>query len=148
MSSSLTLSKSLAIGVALIFSFAVSAPLLGQNRLSDKDVEQLMNNTYQDAKKFQSMFNQSVSKSTIRKTSQEKDAKKLVDTFQKGTKDLKEHFKDTKKSDPYLQNTLDNARQIEKIMHDVQLGPETTTQWAKVRKELDDLADAFNLSTH
>jgi len=137
---------SLVVGAALIFTLVICVPLLAQNRLSDKDVEQLMNNTYQDAKRFQSAFNQSVSKSVIRKTSQEKDAKNLVDEFQKSTKALKEHFKQTKKSDPYLQNTLDSARQIEKTLHDVQLSPESTTQWAKVRKELDDLAAAFNLS--
>ena len=38
---------------------------------------------YDDAKKFRSSFNPSISKSTIRKTSQEKQSKRLVDQFVK-----------------------------------------------------------------
>lgn len=76
-----------------------------------------MENLSNDSKRFQSAFNNSISKSSIRKTSQEKDAKKLADNFTKSTKALYEHFKKTKKSDPYLQNTLNYADQLEKLQN-------------------------------
>lgn len=66
-----------------------------------------------------------------------------MDDFLKATKALKDHFKQTKKSDPYLQNCFDDGRQIDKLLRDVQLSPGTITQRAKVREELDTLAAAL-----
>ena len=143
-----TLSRALPILLALLFAVAAAPSFAAQTRMSDKDVEQLMKNMGQDSRKFQSLFDAAISKSVIRKTSQEKDAKRLVDTFQKGTKNLYNHFKQTKKSDPYLQNSLDTATQIEKLLQTTQLDADTNAQWAKVRKELKDLAAAFNLPAH
>jgi len=145
MKSAATLSRALSVFLVFLFAFAALSSLAAQTRMSDKDVEQLMKNMDQDSKKFQSLFNSAVSKSVIRKTSQEKDAKKLVDSFQKGTKTLYDHFKHTKKSDPYLQNSLDSAAQIDKFLQTTQLGADTNAQWARVRKELNDLAAAFNM---
>ena len=130
--------------LSLLCTFAVSA----QSRLSDKDLEQRMQNLNNDSKKFQSNFNNSISKSSIRKTSQEKDAKKLADNFTKSTKALYDHFKKTKKSDPYLQNTLNYADQLDKLQSSVQLDSTTAASWTKVRTQLNDIANAFNLPTH
>lgn len=48
---------------------------------NDKDLDRLITSMYDDAKKFRSSFSPSISKSTIRKTSQEKQSKRLVDQF-------------------------------------------------------------------
>ena len=122
-----------------------ASPATPQARLSDKDVEQRLKNLNDDTKKFRSTFNNSVSKSTIRKTSQEKDAKKLVETFQKQNSELYEHFKKTKKADPYLQNSLNSADQIDKILHSTQLDSATNSQWARVKSQLGDLGKAFQM---
>lgn len=148
MKSPVPFSRVLPVLLALLLVIAALPSLAAQMRMSDKDVEQLMKNMNQDSKKFQSLFNSAVSKSVVRKTSQEKDAKKLVDTFQKGTKTLYDYFKKTKKSDPYLQNSLDSAGQIDKFLQTTQLDADTNAQWAKVRKELNDLAAAFNMPGH
>jgi hypothetical protein len=129
--------------LALLFA-AVALP--AQTRMSDKDVEQLMKNLNQDSKKFQTLFNSGVSKSVIRKTTQAKDAKKMVDNFVKGNQALYDFFRQSKKSDPYLQNSLDSAKQIDSFLQKTQLDADTTAQWGKVHKELSDLAAAFHLS--
>jgi cell division protein FtsL len=92
-----------ALALSLIFTSVTPA----QSRLNDKDLEQRIKNLNSDSKKFQSSFNSALSRSSIRKTSQEKDAKKLADNFTKSTKALYDYFKKTQKSDPYLQNSLD-----------------------------------------
>src|SRR5262245_13845826 len=74
-------------------------PSATAQRLSDRDVEALLGNLKSDTKKFRSSFNSAVSKSTIRKTSQEKDAKALVERFQKQTESALDEFKDKKKLD-------------------------------------------------
>jgi hypothetical protein len=131
----------LALALAMISTSVVGA----QSRLSDKDLEQRIKNLNSDSKKFQSSFNNAISKSSIRKTSQEKDAKKLADTFTKSTKSLQDYFKKTKKSDPYLQNTLNYASQLDKLQSSVQLDSSTSAQWTKIRTQLNDIANAFNV---
>jgi hypothetical protein len=72
--------------------------LPAQTRLSDKDVLQYMNNLKHDGKKFRSSFDSALSKSTIRKTTQEKDAKTLAQNFEKQTNSMYGKFKKTTKS--------------------------------------------------
>ncbi len=134
--------------LALILSLICSTAAVAQTRLSDKDLEQRIKNLNSDSKKFQSAFNNSISKSSIRKTSQEMDAKKLADNFTKSTKSLFDYFKKTRKSDPYLQNTLGYADQLEKLQSSVQLDSTASSQWTKVRTQLNDIANAFHVAVH
>jgi len=124
---------------------AISVPSMSaQERLSDKDIEHMMNNLKDDAKSFRSTFNKAVSKSTIRKTTPEKDAKKLVESFQNQTEDMLKQFQSSKKADTTLPVVLQSASQIERIKTDVALGPAVDSQWAKIRTELDTISQAFN----
>ena len=141
----LTRSAMLLTGLAVALSLFCSMGLPAQTRLSDKDVEQHMKNLKDDAKKFRSSFNSALSKSTIRKTSQEKDAKTLAQNFEKQTNSMYETFKKSTKSEPYLQNSLDTARQIEKVITSTQLDTATNTQWSTVKIELNTLANAFHV---
>jgi hypothetical protein len=130
--------------VALLLSLTSFSSAGAQARLSDKDLAQRIQNLNNDSKKFQSSFNNSISKSSIRKTSQEKDAKKLADNFTKSTKSLLDYFKKTKKSDSYLQNTLDYASQLDKLQSSLQLDSTTASQWTRIRTQLNDIANAFH----
>ena len=93
-----------------------------QTRMSDKDVEDMRKNLNEDAKKLRSSFNSAVGKSTIRKTQQEKDAKALVERFQKQTEGMLDHFKDKKKVDAELSSVRSSADQIDTILTTTQMG--------------------------
>jgi len=136
-----------AVFVALlsVLPFFFAAPLTAQSRLSDKDLEQRIKNMNDDVKKFRSTFNSSVSKTSIRKTTQEKEAKTLVGNFQLQSKSLYDKFKKSKKADPYLQSCLDSASQIDKLLQSTQFDSNTTSQWAKVQSQLKDIASAFHV---
>lgn len=67
------------VAVMLMAATGGAAAASAQGRMSDKDAESLMKNLTEDAKRFRSAFSSAVGKSTIRETSQEKDAKALVD---------------------------------------------------------------------
>lgn len=116
-----------------------------QQRLSDKDVESTMKNLKEDSKRFQSSFNSAISKSTIRKTSQEKDAKTLVKTFQSQTETMLNVFQDKKKADTTLPGVLGTAKQIDGVLSSVSLGGTTVSDWAKCKAELNILANEFNM---
>ena len=54
---------------------------LAQGRLGDRDLERLMQNVKDDAPPFRESFDNALKKSTIRKTSRERDARALADTY-------------------------------------------------------------------
>ena len=68
------------------------------NRLSDKDLESVMSNLKADAKAFRPRFDSAIKKSSIRKTSQAKDAMNLASTFEKQTSSALNEFKKTKRA--------------------------------------------------
>ena len=118
----------------------------GQGRMSDKDIEETMQNLKNDAKHFQSSFNSAIGKSTIHKTSREKDAKALVKTFAQQTDSMHNTFKSSKKADTSLPGVLSNAQQIDKLLADVPLGDNVTSSWSRVKSELNTLTSAFNMT--
>ena len=125
----------------------LAAPVVwGQGRISDKDVEATMQNLKNDAKHFQSSFNSAIDKSTVRKTSREKDAKALVKTFAQQTDSMHTVFKGSKKADTSLPGVLDNAQKIDKLLADVPLGDNVTSSWSRVKSELNTLTSAFNMT--
>ena len=135
------ITRALATALALIaFTLSVSA----QDRLSDKDIQALMNNLKNDTKSFRPQFNNAVHKSIIRKTSREKDAKALVQTFENQTNALLENFKKSKKADG-LPATLDTSDQIEKLINELKLDA-VTSSWQKIRAELNQLSTAFGIA--
>jgi hypothetical protein len=87
--------------LSMVLSLICAASLSAQSRLSDKDVQQHMKTLKDDAKKFRSSFNSALSKSTIRKTTQEKDAKTLAQNFEKQTNSMYETFKKGTKAEPF-----------------------------------------------
>jgi hypothetical protein len=124
----------------------VSPPLNAQ-RVSDRDVEAMMRNLHEDAKNFRAGFDEDLKKSTIRKTSQEKDAKKLAENFEKQTGQMLDEFKKTKKGDVAVENTMNSAEEIDRIVGSIQVSPRVNSQWEKVRSELAQISNAFGIHT-
>jgi hypothetical protein len=116
-----------------------------QGRLSDKDLQRLMQNLKDDAQRFRQSFASALKKSTIRKTSREKDAKALGDTFAKQANQVLETFKHKQKADPAVAELVDTAAQIEPLVYSLKLNQQTTAQWEKVRTELHQIAEAFGV---
>ena len=131
----------------LLFSGLSLTGVRAQNRMSDKDVEATMKNLTDDTKSFRSAFDSSIGKSTIRKTSREKDAKAQVKNFEGQTETLLNHFKKKKEANDYLPSVLDTANQIEGLLKEVQFDSSTTMRWNKVRADLDQISTAHGLPT-
>jgi hypothetical protein len=116
-----------------------------QTRMNDEDVERTMKNLKEDSQRFQSTFNSAISKSTIRKTSQEREYKNLVKTFRDQTEAMLNAFQDRKRADTTLPGVLDTAKRIDGVLGSVQLGENTTGDWARCKAELKALAEAFDM---
>jgi hypothetical protein len=116
-----------------------------QGRLSDKDIENLMGNVKDDVKSFRPMFNSAISKSSIRKTSREKDAKNLVSALEKKTEAMRDTFRRTQKAEGNVQDVVSTAQQIDNLVYSLQLDPKTASQWEKIRGEISQVSAAFGM---
>lgn len=119
-----------------------------QSRVNDKDVQSMMRNVRDDAKSFRMSFDSAVKHSTIRKTSQAKDARHLVATFERQTNEMYDRFKKHHQGGGNLDAVLNTAGQIDSLVYSVQFGPEVNAKWQKIREELHPIAAAYNLPEH
>jgi lipoate-protein ligase A len=129
-----------------LMSFSQPAVLHAQSRVSDKDVEALMKNLKEDSKSFRENFDAALKKSAIRRTSQEKDAKGLIASFEKQTDSMFNEFKKTKKGDVAVETTISSAQEIERLIYNLQLDSKTLSQWEKIRSELERVSSAFGIN--
>lgn len=116
-----------------------------QSRVSDKDVASLMGNLKDDVKSFRPKFNDAVHKSSIRKTSKEKDAKNLVERLRKETEAMQRQFQKTKKGDTELRVVMSTASQVDELVSSLQLGQDVQTRWGKIQTELRQIQSAFGI---
>ena len=130
---------------ALMIALLLVPASFAQDRMSDHDIENVMKNLKEDSKRFQSAFNSSIGHSTIRKTSQEKDAKGTVQTFRNQTEHMLDVFQDKHKADDTLPLVMATAKQVDGILGTVQLNGATMSTWAKCKSELHILGVQFNL---
>jgi hypothetical protein len=117
-----------------------------QTRINDKDLERLMHNLRDDAKSFRQPFTSALRKSTIRKTSQEKDAENLAALFERQTEALLNNFKRTQKGDSSLSAVQSSAQQVGDIVSRYHLGPQVTSRWEKIRTELGQVLAAYGIT--
>lgn len=128
-----------------VLASAIAPAARAQSRMSDKDVQALMGNLKDDAKSFRPKFNAAVHKSSIRKTSREKDAKDLAVRFEKQTDGMLNQFKKSKKADNELRAVMSTASQIDQLVGSLQLGPQVSASWNKIQTELHQVQNAFGM---
>jgi hypothetical protein len=122
-----------------------SRPAPAQGRMSDKDLQRLMQNLKDDAQPFRQTFANALKKSTVRKTSREKDARALTDTFAKEASQALETFKHNQKADQQVAALVNTAAKIDPLVYSLQLDTLTTSQWERLRSELHQIAQAYGV---
>lgn len=103
-----------------------------------------MKNVSEDSKKFSQSFKKAVEKSSIRKTSREKEAKQLADRFVEQTKGMAGKFDNNKKADQTLPVVYQSLNQLDKIIRDLSLSGGVTADFEKVKSELNRVAEQFS----
>jgi hypothetical protein len=129
-----------------LLSMLSGATARAQSRLNDKDMARLMQNLSEDAQPFRQSFANAVKKSTIRRTSQEREARGLADTFAREAKHAREAFRHKRKAESEVTAMVSTAGQIDALVYSLRLNPTVTAQWEKLRTELHLVAGAFGIS--
>jgi hypothetical protein len=131
---------------AILFMLVAPRVASAQERLSDHDVLELMKNLRQDTKPFVSTFTSSISKSGVRKTTQEKIYKALAKTFQQQVEEMVSGFESKHSADATLPAVLQSAHQIDDVFIDVQLEGSAKPDWIKCKAALQRIAAQFNIA--
>jgi hypothetical protein len=135
------------LGLVILFvlTCCTNLPVTAQGRLSDKDLLRLMQSVKDDAQRFRQTFGDALKKSTIGKTSREKDARALADAFAKQTSSAVEAFKRDRKAEPQVTALIDTAAQIDPLVNSLHLTGQTSSQWEKLRLELHQISQEFGV---
>jgi hypothetical protein len=132
--------------VLLATVMGVGRPAAAQGRLSDKDLQRLLQSLKDDAQPFRGSFANALKMSTIHKTSKEKDARMLADSFAKQANSALEGFKHNQKAEQPVTELVHTAAQIDPLVYSLQLDTATTSQWERLRGELHQVAQAYGVT--
>jgi|GEM_PF-409495 len=137
-----TLIASLVFG---IFALCAIPSAQAQSRVNDRDMQALMKNLHQDSKSFRDAFDSAVKKSTIRKTSQAKDARDQAKVLVHQTNHLLHRFQRDHNGQAEFNDVMTTAGQLNATMHSVQLNGKVMERWEKIRSEIRRIADAYGV---
>jgi len=131
----------------LVASFAVvvraqDAPY----RLNDKQVKKLMAQLKKDTGRFRKSFDSSLDRSRLNGTNREDDINRFVKTYEHATERLYSRFKDNKSVGTDVEAVLDGAAEIDRFMTRRMASERAERDWAAVRQDLRQLAEAYNVT--
>jgi hypothetical protein len=126
--------------------FAASAFASAQGRVNDSDLQKMLENLRDDAKSFRHPYESALKKSTIRKTSAEKNTKALGETFERQTKAAVDEFKHDHHAGSQISGMFITAHGLNSVIPNLQ-SPATTSQWAKISQELEQVSSALGQPT-
>lgn len=116
-------------------------------RVSDREVERTLRAIEQQSDRFRSALDSSLDKSWLNGTSDEDDINRFVKEFYERTKTLRDHFDDRKSTSADVQAVLDRAVSIDAFMRRNRMRDDKATrEWDRLRGNLDELAQVYNVS--
>ena len=125
----------------------INAQVVGQPyRLNDKEVERILTRIENQTKTFRKSLDSSLDRSRLNGTNREDDINGFMKSFEDQTKHLRDRFKDHKSVAADVQAVLDRAAEIDSFMARQRLRGRAEEDWSALRGNLDELAQAYNVS--
>lgn len=115
-------------------------------RLNDKQVKKLMAQLKKDTGKFRKSFDSSLDKSRLNGTNREDDINHFLKSYEDATERLYSRFKDNKSVGADVEAVLDGAAEIDRFMTRRLASERAERDWAEVRRDLRQLAEAYNVT--
>src|SRR5437773_9472540 len=126
----------------------VMGQVLGKpDRLSDKEVEAILRRVEKQADNFRKGLHDSLNRRRFDKTHREDDINAYVKDFYQETARLRDHFNHHRSTAPDVEAVLDRAARIDGFMTRYRLDARAEDDWAALKTSLDELAQAFNVSS-
>jgi hypothetical protein len=123
------------------------AQVVGQPyRISDKEVERILHRMEDQAKKFRHSLDAALDRSRLNGTNREDDINAFIKNFDEQTKRLHDRFDDHKSVAADVEAVLNSAASIDQFMRRQQLSERAQNDWSTLRGNLDELAEAYNVT--
>ena len=115
-------------------------------RLNDQQVGQLLSRTKRDAERFRQSLERALDRSRIDDSRDEDDINQLVKDFAETTDHLNDHFDRRQVVTFDIEDVLRRGVSIDSFMQRHQLANPAENAWLAVRRDLDELAGAYNVA--
>jgi len=115
-------------------------------RLNDKQVKKVMAQLKKDTGRFRKSFDSSLDKSRLNGSNREDDINRFLKNYEDATERLYSRFKDNKSVGADVEAVLDGAAEIDRFMTRRLASERAVRDWASVRQDLRQLAEAYNVS--
>ena len=115
-------------------------------RLSDDQVERLLERIEKAADKYRESLDDALDKSPLDDSKREEDINKYVSEFEDATDRLEKRFDDDKEAAEDVREVLTRAARIDGLMGRYTLTDRAQSDWRLVRTDLDELARAYGVA--
>ena len=115
-------------------------------RLSDKEIERILHRIEEQSGKFRGSLDSALDRSRLNDTDREDDINAFIKEFEQEVKRLHDRFDDRKSVAADVQAVLDRAARIDGFMRRRGLSERAQNEWSTLRANLDQLAEAYNVS--
>ena len=123
------------------------AQVVGQPyRLNDKEVERILHRIENQANKFRHSLDAALDRSRLNGTNREDDINAFIKNFDEQTKRLHDRFDDHKSVAGDVEAVLNSAASIDQFMRRQHLNERAQNDWSTLRGNLDELAEAYNVT--
>jgi hypothetical protein len=113
------------------------------SRLSEKEMKDLLSRIEKQAAAFRSSLKDALDHSRIDDTKREDRIKDFVKEFDHSTERLKERYSDKNTASSVVEEVLNRAARIDDFMSRHHFSPRAENDWAALRDNLDQLAEAY-----
>ena len=137
------------ISLAVVFALAsmgLTVQAQRPYRLNDQQVQQIIRRIENRTDVFRSSLDAALDRSRIDGTNREDDINRFVREFEDATDRLRDRFNDRRSVAADVEEVLDRAMNIDDFMRSRRLGVRAERDWANLRMDLNELAQAYNVS--
>jgi YMGG-like Gly-zipper len=131
-----------AYGVSWNWTDSQSVP----SRLSDEQIGQLLTRTKKSVDRFRHSLDRTVDRSRIDGSREDNNINQFVEDFAETTNRLRDHFDRRQVVTNDIEDVLRRSVSIDSFMQRHQLAAQAENDWLAVRRDLDDLAHAYNVT--
>jgi hypothetical protein len=115
-------------------------------RINDQQVKQLLARTKKNADQFRNSLDRALNRSRIDDSREEDNINQLVTDFAETTNHLSDHFDRREVVTNDIEDVLRRGVSIDSFMQRHQLAAQAENDWLNVRRDLDELASAYNVA--
>lgn len=138
--------RGLVLAAAMTSSFVpATAAAQAPTRLSDDQVERLLDRIEKAADTFRESLDDALDKSRVDDSKFEEQVNRYVEEFENATDRLEKRFDDDKSSSSDVEEVLGRAASINGMMSRFELTDRAQGDWRLLRNDLNELARAYNV---